>query len=128
MEKEVKNWTESAIYDLETAGHMFKAKRYIYTVFMCHMALEKLLKARVENLTGKTPPKTHDLEYLSGLAKLSPEKDMEQFMAELSNLSVVTRYPADFKRMLHDFSHKRTEAMLKRTKETFEWIKRSSKL
>ena len=71
MKKEVQNWLDSARYDLETAGHLFRAGSYIYTVFMCHLALEKVLKAKVEEITGEEPPKTHDLEYLIGLAGLS---------------------------------------------------------
>lgn len=125
MKKEVENWLRSAEYDLETAEHMFKAGRYIYTVFMCHLALEKMLKAKVEEVTNATPPKTHDLEYLVELGGLSPDKGMEQFIVELSNLSVVTRYPSDFQRMLADFSKGRTEAILTKTKEVFQWIKKS---
>ena len=51
IKKEVKNWIDSAIYDLETAEHMFNAGRYIYTIFMCHLAIEKLLKAKIEEVT-----------------------------------------------------------------------------
>jgi HEPN domain-containing protein len=125
VKKEVENWLNSAQYDLETAEHMFKAGRYIYTVFMCHLALEKVMKAKVEEVTDTTPPKTHDLEYLVELGRLSPDKGMEQFIVELSNLSVVTRYPSDFQRMLADFSKGRTEAILTKTKEVFQWIKKS---
>jgi HEPN domain-containing protein len=125
MKKEVENWLDSAKYDLETAEHMFNTGRYIYTIFMCHLALEKILKAKVEEVTGKTPPKTHDLEYLVGIGGLSPGIEMESFIAEISNLSVVTRYPSDFQRMVNDFSQARTEFILARTKEVFEWIKKS---
>jgi HEPN domain-containing protein len=104
---------------------MFKAGRYIYTVFMCHLALEKVIKAKVKEVTDTTSPKTHDLEYLVELGRLSPDKGMEQFIVELSNLSVVTRYPSDFQRMLADFSKGRTEAILAKTKEVFQWIKKS---
>jgi len=96
MKKEVKNWLESAKYDLDTAEHMFTSGRYIYTVFMCHLALEKVLKSKIEEITGKTPPKIHDLEYLMGIAELSPDKNIENFIVEITNLSVVTRYPNDF--------------------------------
>jgi len=125
MKKGVENWLNSAQYDLETAEHMFKAGRYIYTVFMCHLSLEKVMKAKVEEITDTTPPKTHDLEYLLGLGELSPDKDMEKFLVELSNLSVVTRYPSDFQRMLGDFSKGRAESILIKTKEVFQWIKKS---
>jgi HEPN domain-containing protein len=125
MKKEVKNWLDSAQYDLETADQMFKTGRYIYTIFMCHLALEKILKAKVEEVTGKTPPKTHDLEYLVGIAELFPDKDTEMSIAEISNLSVVTRYPSDFQSMVIDFSRDRVALILSKTKETFEWIMKS---
>jgi HEPN domain-containing protein len=125
VKKEVKNWLDSAQYDLETAEHMLQTGRYIYTIFMCHLALEKILKAKVEEVSGKTPPKTHDLEYLVELGGFFPDAEMEKFIAEISNLSVVTRYPGDFERMVSDFSLTRTEFVLAKTKEVFEWIKKS---
>lgn len=125
MKKEVKNWLDSAQYDLETAEYMFNTERYIYTIFMCHLALEKALKAKVANVAGKTPPKTHDLEYLIKLAGLSPDENTENFLTEISNLSVVTRYPKDFQRMLKDFSLERTASILIKAKEAFQWIKKS---
>lgn len=93
MRTEVKNWLDSAQYDLDTAEHMFAAGRYIYTVFMCHLALEKALKAKVEEITGKTPPKTHDLGYLVGIAGLLPDKDIEEFLVEISNLKYCYKIP-----------------------------------
>ena len=36
---------------------MLKTGRYVYVVFMCHIAIEKLLKAIVAEITDKTPQK-----------------------------------------------------------------------
>ncbi len=124
MREEVKNWLDSAQYDLETAAHMFNTGRYIYTVFMCHLALEKALKAKIQEITSKTPPKTHDLEYLLGISMLFLDREMEEFLVEISNLSVVTRYPTDFQRMLKDFSRERAEFILIKTREVFQWIRK----
>jgi HEPN domain-containing protein len=125
MKKEVKNWLDSAQYDLETAERMFETGRYIYTIFMCHLALEKVLKAKVEERTDATPPKTHDLEHLVGLAGLSPAQDTEEFIVELSNISVVTRYPQDFQRMFKQFSKERAKYVLAKSEEVFQWIRKS---
>lgn len=122
MRKEVKNWLDSARYDLEAASDLFHAGRYIHTIFMCHLALEKVLKAKVEEVIGKKPPKTHDLNYLVNLAGLSLDKDTVRFVSRLSNLSVSTRYPRDFQEMLNDFSRERAESTLSRTMEVFQWI------
>ena len=125
MRKEVQNWLDSARYDLETAGHLFRAGSYIYTVFMCHLALEKVLKAKVEEITGEEPPKTHDLKYLVELAGLSLNEDMKDILLGLSNVSVVTRYPRDFHAMLKDFSQEKAEFILSKATEVFQWIERS---
>lgn len=124
MKKEAANWLAAATYDLETAEHMFDSGRYIYTVFMCHLAIEKLTKAVIAEATGREPPRSHDLLYLIGLSGLKPDASMQDFVAELSNLNVATRYPVDFERALSDFSGERAQAVLSRTKEAFEWIRK----
>jgi len=103
---------------------MLDSGRYIYTVFMCHLAIEKMAKAVIVELTGKEPPRSHDLQYLLGLTGLKLDSAQQEFIAELSNLSVATRYPIDFERALSDFSRERAEAVLKKTKEAFGWMKR----
>ncbi len=127
MKKEVENWLNSAQYDLETAEHMFKAGRYIYTIFMCHLSLEKMLKAKVEEITGKTPPKTHNLRYLVKLSGLEPPEEMFNFLSKLSDLSIPTRYPEDFGELMKSYDKKPAKAYLTLTKEAFEWIRKSLK-
>ena len=123
MEKEVKNWLESAQYDLETAEDMFNTGRYVYTVFMCHLALEKALKAKVEEVTGETPPRTHNLRYLIKLSGLELPEEMFGFLSKLSDVSVPTRYPDDFAKMVESYNKKMAEDYLARTKEAFQWIR-----
>ena len=44
-QEKVEHWLDIAEYDLETAAAMQQSGRYLYTVFMCQQAFEKLLKA-----------------------------------------------------------------------------------
>lgn len=64
MRKDTINWIALAEYDLETAQHMLTTGRFLYVVFMCHLSLEKMLKAHVTETTKSIPVKTHDLIYL----------------------------------------------------------------
>ncbi|WP_071541769.1 HEPN domain-containing protein [Neomoorella thermoacetica] len=57
MLPEAQEWFDQAEYDFSAAEAMFKARRYIYAIFMCQLALEKALKAIVTQRTGQTPPK-----------------------------------------------------------------------
>jgi HEPN domain-containing protein len=61
MLKATENWLAQVDYDLATAEHMLHAGRYIYVIFMSHLALEKTLKALVTEATQKLPPRTHNL-------------------------------------------------------------------
>ena len=99
MKKEVKNWLDSACYDIETAEHMFNTGRYIYTIFMCQLAIEKILKAKVQEITDKMPPRTHNLRYLIKLSDLEPNEETFEFISKLSDVSIVTRYPEDFEEL-----------------------------
>ena len=70
MKKTTKNWLQSANYDLKTANTLFKSKHYIYVVFMCHLALEKTLKAILTEMFEELPPYTHNLNRLIELCKI----------------------------------------------------------
>lgn len=74
--KDVKSWVDASRYDLETARAMLQARRYLYVLFKCQQALEKLLKAHVTARTAKFPPRIHSLLRLIELAvlKISPEE------------------------------------------------------
>ena len=57
MRSDTENWIALAEYDLDTAQHMLVTGRYLYVIFMSHLALEKMLKAHVTEATQAIPPK-----------------------------------------------------------------------
>src|SRR3989344_144577 len=71
MRSAVENWIASADYDLKTAANLFKSRKYIYVVFFCHLAIEKVLKAIVCKRLNEMPPYTHNLNRLIELAGIS---------------------------------------------------------
>jgi HEPN domain-containing protein len=126
--KSVRNWIAGAEYDLETAKHMLKTKRYVYVVFMCHLALEKIIKAHVEIEEDKMPPKIHDLETLAQRAKLTIPSPLNKIILELNKVSIPTRYPEDLQQSLIDYSKKYCSSVLKETRETLQWLKTHPRL
>ena len=74
---------------------MLKTGRYIYVIFMCHLAIEKLLKAVVAQIQEKHPPYTHDLYDLIERVRLDIPSQHQVIIAKLSEASVPTRYPED---------------------------------
>jgi len=107
---------------------MFKTGRYIYVLFMCHLACEKLLKALYESVLSKMPPKTHNLVYLSKTVDLELPENHLRLLESLNDLSIVTRYPEDIDSLVRAFGKRRVEAYLKKTKEFLKWLKRNPRL
>jgi HEPN domain-containing protein len=102
--------------------------RYIYVVFMCHLSVEKLLKALYEVVLGKVPPKTHNLIYLSNAVNLKVPEDHLKLLESLNDLSIVTRYPEDIDGLVRAFKKDRAAEYFKRTREFLRWLKKDSRL
>lgn len=128
MNKHISNWIKSSNYDFKTAEHMFKTGRYVYVLFMCHLSVEKLLKALYETIFKKNAPKTHNLVYLLKASAIElPEKHLET-LESLNDLSIITRYPEDIDAMVKAFKRKKVEDYLKKTKEMIKWLKKDKRL
>ncbi len=124
MDKRIKEWVLQAEYDAATAQAMLDAERHIYCVFMCHLAIEKILKGLYLSKLKEVPPKVHSLVYLIQVQKLTLTKKDNRFLEELDEVSVPTRYPDELRLLLKVYSKKRTQNILKRTKEVLKCLKK----
>ncbi|OPX28409.1 MAG: DNA-binding protein [Candidatus Omnitrophica bacterium 4484_171] len=125
--KHLQEWIKQADYDIETAQVMWESGRYIYCVFMCHLSVEKALKALyVKNLL-KNPPKVHNLIYLVQNVNLKLPLPMRDFLENLNEVSIPTRYPAELEKLLKEYGKERTRAIFDKSKEVLEWLKEESK-
>lgn len=128
MKEETKNWLDMVEYDLATAKQMFKTGRFVYVIFMCHLAIEKTLKAIVCEETNKVPPKTHDLIYLINLGKIVLPGDLLDFVGIINNAGIVTRYPEDLSKLISSYPKEITQKYLDKTSEVIKCIKRDLRL
>jgi HEPN domain-containing protein len=122
--KTSEEWFRQAEYDLGTAEAMFDAGRYIYTVFMCHLSIEKALKRLYAKKFKKDPPKIHNLNYFCELVEIVLEKDLQEFIDNLNDLSVPTRYPDELDKLLKDYKKEDTFKVLEKTKELLLCLKK----
>ena len=128
MRKDTKNYIKSAEYDLKTADFMLNSGRYIYVIFMCHLSLEKILKAIVTEITQKISPKSHNSIYLLKLGNIQLPSESFDFIAKINNASIVTRYPEDFSKILEAYPKSVAEEYLFKTKEILECLKKHEML
>ena len=128
MRDDSSNWIVTAEYDLETAQRLFEAERYIHVVFFCHLALEKLLKAHVTEVTQEEPAKTHSLMYLVRKAGLDVPLEINDFLGEITNGSVPTRYPDGAGELFTKYTREVAEGCLRSTREAMKWLREHANL
>ena len=123
MAIEPNEWFKQAEYDMKTAEAMFKARRYIYVVFMCHLSLEKALKGLYIKKFSSLPPKVHNLLYLIEKIGITLPEDLFEMVFEINRASIPTRYPEDLKQIQKDYRKQKVEKLLTKSKEALKWLK-----
>ena len=92
-------WAEQVCYDLETAQAMMESGRYLYVLFCCQQAVEKMLKALIAARTRELPPRLHHLMRLSEVAGITVDENQADFLRELSAYYIQTCYPEEIAQM-----------------------------
>lgn len=78
--KDEKEWFLQAESDISAARTLFRGRKYIYAVFMCHLSVEKALKSIYCLQKRKLPPRSHDLLFLSGEIEADLPPDIRAFI------------------------------------------------
>lgn len=96
----IKYWQEGADDALATARSLMDAKRYHHALFFCHLAIEKLLKAKIVLNTDQPPPPSHELRKLAKLAHLTLTMQHEEQLKEIESFNTAARYD-DYKQSFY---------------------------
>ena len=128
MNDKVKYWLDSSDEDMTVAQVLLDGKKYLYSGFMCHLAVEKALKAVIARdcADGEIPPKWHDLMRLAEKAALLTVLTEEQksLLRNLNPLNIEARYP-EYKNKIAEIISKETCVKIISESEKFLcWIKK----
>jgi HEPN domain-containing protein len=125
LDAAVKYWLDLAQYDLETAIVMLEGKRYLYVGFMCHQAIEKILKAYFVVKMKNNPPHIHNLTLLAKKSSIhdSFSEEQKDFMDMLEPLNVEARYPTAKDKLIQSLSRERCQFIIENTEALYLWIK-----
>ena len=125
MNEKAQYWMKMAEYDLETAKVMLKGKRFLYVGFMCHQAIEKILKGYFVAVKGDNPPYTHNLSYLANKSGIfdSMSEEKKDIIDLLGPLNVEARYPTHKERLMRSLSEETCKEVVQKTEGLFIWIK-----
>jgi HEPN domain-containing protein len=119
-------WLDIAQYDIETAATMFSGGRWLYVVFMCQQAVEKLVKGLYTLYIDDNIPRIHNIPILlerfeDKLPSPVPET-IYDFFELLSAYYMNNRYPDFLNKLSAQINRAEAEETLARTKECFEWL------
>ena len=107
---------------MKSARYLLAGRRYVHAVFMCHLSVEKALKAVYHRSTGSIPPKHHNLLYFVQHLNLNPPGDLLLALGKLNRMSIVTRYPDDLRKLQKAITAARARELLKSGQEALKWL------
>lgn len=94
MDKQILYWKDGALESIESARVLFEKGRIVHSLFFCHLAIEKALKAHVMKATIEIPPKTHNLIRLLELSNITHDNEFVDFLGEMMEFQLEGRYPS----------------------------------
>ena len=123
-EEKVKYWLDIVAEDLDLGEFLFQSGRWLYSAFMCHQVVEKMLKAYWTATRDDMPPYIHEHKRLAELCGLYEQMDASQrtFLNEIRLMNIEARYP-DYKRTVaNSLNEERTRHIVEQTKQMQQWI------
>ena len=123
MQKAVQEWLETSEYDIKTAEAMLETQRYLYVVFMCQQAIEKLLKAIYVQRKNELPPRTHNLLYLIDVLQIDIEDPDKNLFSQLNQFYLETRYPGERNELAKEIDRDKAKEMLEKSKGAWKCLR-----
>jgi len=124
-EEKVKYWINLSDRDYNTAEWVIKGGYNLHGGYMCHQAVEKILKGYFTKQKEDTPPFTHnliDLAVKTGLYDLM-SNEQKAFIDILNPLNIEARYPEYKSKIAQMMTKEITQNILTNTKELLQWTK-----
>ncbi|MEK7310249.1 MAG: HEPN domain-containing protein [Planctomycetota bacterium] len=118
----IKYWTDSADIDFKAMDDLFKNGHYMWSLFMGHLVLEKLLKAYYIKNINTSFPYTHDLYQIAEKSGLELSEAQKDFLDEVTTFNIKARYP-DYKHRFYKKAGKSfANAYFQKMKEFRLWL------
>ena len=126
VQEKYEHWLDIAQYDLETAQSMLSSGRWLYVVFMCQQAIEKLSKGLYTLYVDDNIPRIHNIKTIierfeEKLPIEIPEETLD-FFDTLSSYYLNNRYPDFMSKLSSQIKEAEATKTLSQAKEVFSWL------
>ena len=120
----VRRWIEQVNEDIGSAECLFQGGHFLYVGFLCHQAIEKMLKAYYMATHDDDPRYTHShmrlLEDCGLISEISDEQ--MRFTDFMVPMYIKARYPEKKEEGARMLGKGICQHMIKETKELTQWI------
>jgi HEPN domain-containing protein len=125
MNDKVKYWLDLSNEDITVAEVLNNGEKHLYAGFMCHLAAEKALKAKIQN-DGITPLKIHNLIRLAEIGSVLDimEGGHKKLLTALNPLQIEARYPEYKKDVESIMTVEKCTSFIAQTKGFVQWIEK----
>ena len=118
----VRYWIDTSNDDYAVMESLFANEHYVWSLFLGHLAVEKLLKAYYVKNAGVDCPRIHNLVRIADLAGLDVTDSQRIFLAEVTAFNIRARYP-DHKREFSATANREfTASYAGKIKEFRQWL------
>jgi HEPN domain-containing protein len=112
-------WRQGADEDMEVARHLVERGNTRHGLFLAHLALEKIIKARICKFSDGPAPRIHNLIRLAEIAQLDLAEDVSNALADMNEYNLEGRYPVPF---VSPLTQSEAQQYLASAQEVFGWL------
>jgi len=120
-------WINSSEDNYKSMMNMFKAREYMWSLFIGHLVVEKLLKAYHVKMIGNEVPRTHDLLKLAINAGIDLDEIKKDELQYITLFNIETRYDEYRKDFHAKCTKKFAEENIAKIKGIRKWLKENLK-
>ncbi|HES60086.1 MAG TPA: HEPN domain-containing protein [Caldithrix sp.] len=123
IEKTVNHWISTSDQDYKTMIHLYKSKDFHWALFIGHIVIERLLKAKIVEVTKAHAPFIHDLRRLAKLTNINFEDMHLEWFDTITTFNLNARYDSYKQAFYKKCTEEYTSKWIANIKELRKWIK-----
>ena len=120
-------WLISSEDNYKSMMNMFKAGEFMWSLFIGHLVIEKLLKSYYVKMSDADVPRTHDLLKLAVSDGLELDETIKDDLQYITLFNIETRYDEYRKDFYKKCTKKFTEENISKIKRLRKWLKEKIK-
>jgi len=115
-------WLKSSKEDYKIAEDLIDMKHYQWALFLCHIAIEKVLKANYIKINDQYPPPIHKLVKLATDCKIELSEEQVDDLREMTSFNIEARYDIIKDKLYKKATKEYTKKYFQKTKNLLNYF------